>query len=234
MQTPTDIFDAIYNNDLDYIEKHPNQIHYYGNNDMQHPFTFAVADDKLDCIEKMIKMKTVNPNKRYDGKTPVQTAIENENPQMLEMLLRNGGNPNLKIKHVFMPVKIVAVEYVIDKLNILQSSSISNIAQFATSKKHLTEMIHLLFHYGADPALILFHYVNYGADPTDKKDYLKKFVEKEFFHVVKKAWLPVGISLSHLSAVEQMTILEQMFPAIDFIPFHKRWNLITAIKHFKN
>ena len=55
-----------------------------------------------------------------------------------------------------------------------------------------------------------------------------------FFETIKEKWFPVGIALRHLSANELMTILEELCPGAYCFPFHKRWQLVTFIKHFKD
>ncbi len=90
-----------------------------------------------EYIQKGIDLDHINSN----GMTPLIFAVEGDQPKMLELLLKNGANPNAKSKISGTTALHWAIEYANDAMNQSQRSM-----PFPES----LECIRILLRYGAD------------------------------------------------------------------------------------
>lgn len=77
---------------------------------------------------------------------------------------------------------------------------------------------------------LLYRLFEYGSNPYLAQEKHQSFLLPHFWKFVKSKAIELLLALPHLSAVELIAILEEMYPAAYQIPYCKKWALVKT-KH---
>ena len=70
----------------------------------------AIAQDDFDFITQVIKARQINPNELFNGKTLLIHAIENDNAEMINLLVRLGARLSTVGVDGYRPMEIAKMQ----------------------------------------------------------------------------------------------------------------------------
>ena len=72
-------------------------------------FLIAISENNLTEVERMINKKLIDPNmKTKNGSSMLHIAVHHGFPEIVELLLKNGANPNIENKNGNKPIDELA------------------------------------------------------------------------------------------------------------------------------